>query len=79
MSKYPKTAEDIADELRGTCQHLTLVLEHYEMEEAENDTAFCFELDSFVFECETCNWWYAQSEMAEDQEDWICEDCHEKS
>lgn len=77
MSKWPKTAEYIAGELRGTCDSLLNALERYEMEGAEDDTDFCFDLDSHVFCCEQCDWWCEQSEMAEDQEDWICEDCYE--
>jgi hypothetical protein len=71
-----KTVEEIAEELRGTSQTLCLVLEHNDMDGADNDPAFCASLDALVFCCEQCEWWCEQSEMgARDDERWICEEC----
>lgn len=74
MSTYPKTADEIAEELRGTAESLEAVCEHFEMAEAVNDESFCSEIDQLVFCCDTCGWWCEQSEMSEDEE-WVCEDC----
>lgn len=45
-----------------------------EFEALMDDSAFCAELDQLVFECDECNNWFEQSEMAENG-DWICESC----
>lgn len=68
------SVEQIADELRGTCQPLHVVLERHDMEDADKDSQFCHDLDSRIFECNFCNWWWDHSEMSEEH-DWICEDC----
>ncbi|AHJ10739.1 hypothetical protein P106B_56 [Rhizobium phage vB_RglS_P106B] len=70
-----KTVAEIAEELRGTCQTLTIVLENNDMDGMDNDAAFCAELDSLVFCCERCDWWHEQSEMSDKFEAWICEEC----
>lgn len=77
MKQWPKTPDDIAHELQGTCTSLGAILERYEMEGAENDTDFCFALDQQVFECECCGWWFEQSEMTayDPVGRWICEEC----
>jgi hypothetical protein len=74
--KWPKSVEDIAYELQGSCQSLEALLEFHEMEGAENDAAFCNALDQLVFQCEGCGWWCEISEMTDDEEnDWNCTDC----
>lgn len=76
MKEWPRTAEQIADELQGTCTSLQAVLERHEMEGAENDQDFCYRLDSLVFECLQCSWWCEVSEMTDDPDyDWCCDDC----
>jgi len=71
-----KTVEEIADELRGSCQMLSSVLERHDMDGADNDSDFCARLDALVFCCEICDWWHEQSEMGERDDDrWICEQC----
>lgn len=71
-----KTVEEIAEELRGSCQSLTLVLERNDMDGADNDSAFCAQLDALVFCCEACEWWCEQSEMGDRKDDrWICQEC----
>lgn len=73
---YPRTVEQIAYELQGSCDSLARVLERHEMEGAENDSTFCYALDALVFECTCCGWWFEVSEMSDDPEhDWQCEDC----
>jgi len=73
---YPRTVDQVAYDLQGTCQSLTEALEKHDMGEAEDDIEFCQALDELVFCCEKCGWWYEQNEMAErEDEAWICEDC----
>lgn len=70
------TADQIADELRGTCKSLRESLEGNESEHLENDAKFCSQLDSLVFCCDRCGWWDEIAMMSE-SEDWVCEDCSE--
>lgn len=73
-----KAVEEVAEELRGTCDSLQTVLERNDMEGMDNDAEFCAALDALVFECECCMWWHEQSEMGERNDDrWICESCTE--
>lgn len=69
------TAEDIAYDLQGTCYSLSEVLAEYDAEELEFNLAFCDRLDSIVFCCESCNWWFEISEMCSEHDVWKCEDC----
>jgi hypothetical protein len=76
---WAKTSEDIAYELQGTCMSLAAILERHEMEDAELDSEFCYGIDSLVFCCEGCEWWFEISEMCADHDEWKCEDCcHEE-
>lgn len=70
------TVRNVAYELQGTCQSLHEVLERFDMDDADMESAFCAELDSLVFECTCCNWWYETSEMSE-YTDWQCKECAE--
>lgn len=68
-------AEEVASELEGTCKFLTFVLEEREAEHMEDNSIFCARLDSLVFCCERCDWWFAQSEMTDKVDRWICVEC----
>lgn len=71
-----KTVEEIAEELRGTCDSLQTVLERNDMDGMDNDAEFCAALDAIVFECTCCQWWHEQSEMGDrDDDQWICQSC----
>lgn len=67
-------AEQAAEQLQGTCKSLSDLGQ--EFEDAKNNQTFCNQLDELVFECQECNWWCEQSEMANRKdEEWICDDC----
>ncbi len=67
-------ADKAASELEGTCKAIYDL--GPEFEDASNEQAFCNRLDELVFECQICNWWYEQSQMAvRDDEEWICQEC----
>lgn len=69
-------AEQAAERLEGTCQAIYNL--GPEFEDAANEQAFCNRLDELVFECQTCNWWFEQSQMADRKDkEWICEECTE--
>lgn len=71
-----RTVEQIAEELRGTCNSLQRVLEQNDMDGADDDMSFCLALDAIVFCCESCEWWHEIGEMGERDDDrWICEEC----
>jgi hypothetical protein len=67
----------IANELRGTCDALYAALERHDAEGMDNDRDFCARLDALVFCCEGCDWWFEQSEMAQDdkRDRWACDEC----
>lgn len=75
VTDWPKTADDIAYALQGTCDSLHGVLEQHGMEGAEDDFDFTARLDALVFECEQCSWWFEISEMCDEHDTWKCEDC----
>lgn len=40
----------------------------------------CLELDSIVFECQGCNWWFHQRDNAtKDASEWLCKECAEQN
>lgn len=70
-------AEKAASELQGTCKAIYELGEEFEA--AANEQVFCNRLDELVFECQECNWWFEQSEVANRKDkDWICEDCSDE-
>lgn len=68
-------AEEIAHDLNGTCQSLTTALEGREWDGLDTNDEFTAVLDSLVFECEGCSWWFEVSEMCPEHDAWKCEDC----
>lgn len=76
MSKQTavEMARRAAELLQGSSQGIANLGEEFEA--LELNAEFCAELDSLVFCCDYCNWWFEQSEMS-DTEDWVCEDCAE--
>lgn len=72
-----KLAQEVAYELEGTSKFLQFVLEERGQDGMDNNSTFCAILDSLVFCCEQCDWWFSQSEMTDKVDRWICEDCGE--
>lgn len=67
-------AQQAAERLQGSSLSLADLGEEFEA--LENDVTFCAVLDSLVFCCDTCNNWFEQCEMSEN-EDGVCEACAE--
>lgn len=65
-----KTAEEIANELEGTCQSIGDVCEEGE----DDDEALMREVDDLVFCCDACGWWFAAGDQDEQGR---CEHCAE--
>ena len=63
-------AQSVADQLIGTCDSGTELLEELSQAELE-------ELDMLAFCCNECGWWWEISEMAdmEEGEEEICNEC----
>lgn len=68
-------AVEIAHALQGSCDSLQGQLEIRDWDGLDDDDEFCAVLDSLVFECEGCNWWFEISEMCGEHDKWKCEDC----
>jgi len=64
----PSIKETIAD-LRGTCNNIDLA--DFTDEELEK-------LDSEIFECSTCSWWFDIDEEVGEGTDLQCKDCKEE-
>ena len=71
--------QKVIDYLQGTCNSIdSAVNELYPDMNFEDLSGSDFNcIDNQIFECQTCNWWCEMSELAQDQDENICEDCHE--
>jgi hypothetical protein len=68
-------AHAAADELVGTCKSLHEVCPGGE----QDDLTFCETLDSLVYECVCCNWWFEAGDGQHDKQGgWACDDCNEE-
>lgn len=63
-------ANELADQLQGTCKCLA----DFATEAEQNDIELMELLDDRVFECESCGWWCEISEASE-KDDSTCIDC----
>lgn len=77
----PAEIVKIADILVGTC---TISLDDAvqqatdgRVDEDELLIADNRAIDARVFNCESCNWWFWQTERAQDRDDWLCVECGE--
>lgn len=68
-AKMTQRAEEVADEIKGTCKSLHDVASD---EERDNDD-FCAKLDELVAECPGCEWWVEADEPCSEN---YCTDCH---
>lgn len=66
----PEIADELAEELRGTCKGLMDAAS----EEQANDVELMRLLDDRVFECEECGWWEEVSCQSSDGT--RCQDCN---
>lgn len=63
-------AQEIADQLLGSCYDLGEVITYAQSE----DVALLAELDQLVMRCDTCGWWVETDEVDDDSN---CEDCQQ--
>lgn len=64
-------AQEIAEELIGTCKDLGDVAEDHELE----DWAFLSSLDDYAIRCATCSWWDAPEDMDTTGDEPECQAC----
>ena len=70
-----QAADKVANYLSGTCMSLEKALEQCDLPEDLNmNSDFCTRLDSIVFQCACCEWWFEIGEMSASV-DWTCEEC----
>lgn len=68
----------LAETLQGSAMSLADGCEVLGFTEDDMSVSDCEYLDTMVFNCECCGWWFEQSEMAKNADDqWICESCAE--
>lgn len=65
--------QEIADELLGTNQDVSEVMDSYELD----DLSLCSELDEYALQCTACRWWFVPEEMDTTEGDCICGECFE--
>lgn len=69
-------ARRVAPRLEGYSNSLQSALEKIDAEGADDQMAFCKELDRLVFECQKCGYWHGQIyNAAPDTAEWVCVDC----
>jgi hypothetical protein len=64
-------------DINGTCEDLNNFLEDHESEDLIDHTPFLEHLDSEIFCCAGCGWWYDISDMSDNEEaqEPICNNC----
>lgn len=69
--------EELIESLKGTCQSISQILSliHEEMFEEDLSYEDLEAIDSEIFCCETCGWWWEISECADEN---VCLECHEE-
>jgi hypothetical protein len=79
MGKYDLTRDEaekierVVHRLQGTCMNLQDVLEENDLEDTE---AVCHAIDTEIFECDGCGWWFELSEMGSDHGGvQLCDSC----
>ncbi len=73
-------ADKLVQTLQGTMMSLDDGIQEVYGDEEDSFTAPIKDIEYMeqeIFCCETCQWWYEICEMHED-EDQVCEDCHEE-
>jgi hypothetical protein len=73
-------AERVAKRLEGTSDSLIRVFEQLDLDEGlENNSEFCARLDSLVFCCSVCDWWFEVGMTGADVNgQWACVECSPK-
>lgn len=73
--------DTIIEMLEGTCDTLTGAVQEVTSDNSLSDDDLTeqqrIEIDSQVFRCEDCDWWYEIS--CDSEESGTCEDCYENS
>ena len=73
-----KLAEQIIDDLRGTCTPLYEALGYYGWDEEDMSLDFFQTIDDAIFLCDTCGWWDEACNQYEDDGFNICHQCFEE-
>lgn len=68
-------AQEIVDELNGTCKSIAECLEDGE---DDSDPVLTAKIDDQIFCCSRCDWWCEQGEAHEGSDGDVCDDCEEE-
>lgn len=85
MDNIITVANEMIDELRGTCMRDPVSLADEYIEEGrmkaefweQNELAIVRLVDDEIFSCDTCGWWCEMSEMSE--QGMVCDQCNDES
>ncbi len=65
----------IVESLQGTCDSLSEYRDEY-LEQGFDEDELVTQVDSIIFECGDCGWWYEVGKMSDEiSDDCICENC----
>lgn len=74
-------ANDIIDQLRGTCDDLMFLVDNLDEDALEvfedNELFITGQMDDQIFRCEQCCWWCEVSEMSQEIDE-VCNNCYEE-
>jgi hypothetical protein len=71
--------EELCDYLRGTTNSFDDGMDAIGLPDVsldELDREVLDEIDQSVFECSVCGWWCDTDELADDEDDNVCLECH---
>jgi hypothetical protein len=87
MDDIITVANEIIDELTGTCMRDPVSLADEYIEEGrmkaefweQNELAIVRLVDDEIFSCDACGWWCEMSEMSDSEQGMVCDQCNDES
>jgi formylmethanofuran dehydrogenase subunit E len=86
MDNIITVANEMIDELRGTCMRDPVALADEYIEEGrmkaefweQNEIAIERLVDNEIFNCDTCGWWCEMSEASDSDQGMVCDGCYDE-
>jgi hypothetical protein len=86
MDNIYAVAEEMVSDLEGTCMGCWVSLADQYIEEGrmtvefweQNEPAILYIIDTRIFNCDICGWWYSTSELSNSDCGVVCDGCCEE-
>lgn len=86
MDDIYAVAEEMVSDLEGTRKRDSVSLADEYIEEGrmtaefweENEPAIVYIIDTRIFNCDTCGWWYSTSELSDSDQGVVCDQCYDE-